>query len=135
MYQNIRIYIKNDIILYLINYPVIKLRSSQIMNISSIYPVISNDFIDETLENVFPNISVNVYESSDYILNPAPGLIHHNFKVVVYKSQQYVIEIKEFNGFNNKQVFMCWISNENNEIKLAYGKTESIRLLFEILTS
>jgi|LakMenEpi03Aug12_release.lakeMendotaPanAssembly.Ray.scaffolds.fasta_scaffold1950193_1 hypothetical protein len=98
--------------------------------------VFSNDIIDEFLEKVFPENQVNVYEMDDDIINPAPkyGNIHHNFKVIEYKSKQYVIEVKSFKGFENKDVFMCWISG-NEEIKMTYGKTESIKLLFEILTS
>lgn len=98
--------------------------------------VFSNDIIDEVIEKVFPENQVNVYEMIDDILNPTPkyGNIHHNFKVVEYKSKQYVIEVKSFKGFDNEDVFMCWISGDG-EIKMTYGKTASIKLLFETLTS
>ena len=98
--------------------------------------VFSNDIIDEVLEKVFPEIKVNVYEM-DEIINPTPkyGNIHHNFKVIEYKSKQIVIEVKSFKGFQNEEIFMIWISSGNNEIKMTYGKKECIRVIFETLTS
>ena len=111
---------------------------SAITYFNSAYLVYSDDVIDKTLETAFPELHVSVYEMSEDILNHSVsyGLLHHNYKVVVYKSKQYVIEVKTFNGFDNKEVFICWISKPNNEgIKMAYGKKAAIRLLFEELTA
>lgn len=104
---------------------------------SNMRSVVSNDIIDQVLESAFPALSVNVYEVIEDILNPTPdyGLKHHNFKVVEYKSLQYVIEVKSLKGFECEEIFMCWISGGDIEIKMAYGKSAAIRLVFEILTS
>jgi|UniRef100_A0A6C0DLU3 hypothetical protein len=94
----------------------------------------SNDIIDRILKTAFPELNYSVHNNALSTL-PNFNTIYHNFKVVEYKSKQIVIEVKKFNGFNDTDVFMCWITDLNGMNKMAYGTTESIRLIFETLTS